>query len=153
MAYVDIAYFRVMGSIPDAELDDFVDKHPGRFEAMSEAVSRLIDSYLFKRYATPFKDPVPEAVKFHAAQILSYQIRIFIGFDPSSQQDGEIVKARDEAIEWLSKAANARDGLVELPLREPEPGKQDEDGVSRRRARAFSFRSPIDWHRTMRGRR
>lgn len=151
-AYFDVEYLRNMGSVPGAELDAFEVSYPNRLDALIEAVSRLMDSYLFKRYATPFKEPVPEVVKFHGTAILSHQLRVIIGFDPGSKQDEQIIQARTDAFAWLEKAANARDGLVELPLREPEPGKGDVSGVSRRKARAFSFASAIDWHRARRGR-
>jgi phage gp36-like protein len=151
-AYFDVDYLRMMGSVPGAVLDEFETANPGRLDGMIAAVSRLIDSYLFKRYATPFSDPVPEAVKFHGTQILSHQLRVVIGFDPGSKQDDQIVQARADAFAWLEKAANARDGLVELPLREPEAGKKDAAGVSRRKARAFSFASAIGWHRAQKDR-
>lgn len=150
--YFDAAYFRNMGSVPGALLDTFEVDYPGRLDAMIEAVSRLIDSYLFKRYATPFAS-VPEVVKFHGCAILSHQVRIVIGFDPGSAQDQQIIAARDAAVAWLEQAANARDGLVELPLREPDAGKQDVTGLARRKARAFSFANAIDWHRAQKDRR
>lgn len=151
--YIDVDYLRAIGSVPGALLTELEVNEPGRLEAMIAAVSRLVDSRLFKRYATPFKEPVPEAIKFAVAQIVSHQVRVVIGFDPSSEQDAQIVKARDDAFAWLTEAANASEGLVELPLREPDPGKADEAGVSRRKARAFSYRSAIDWHRAQRERR
>ena len=150
--YFDFDYLSTMGSVPGPVLSEFDDNSPGRLSKMIVAVSRLMDSYLFKRYATPFKDPVPEVVKFHGTQILSHQLRVIIGFDPGSRQDEEIVNARNAAFAWLEQAANARDGLVELPLREPDAGKADAAGVSRRRARAFSYRSAIDWHRSQKER-
>lgn len=150
--YFDVDYLGMMGSVPGAVLTDFETSNPGRLAAMTVAISRLMDSYLFKRYATPFADPVPEVVKFHGTQIMSHQLRVIIGFDPGSAQDDQIVKARDAAFAWLEQAANSRDGLVELPLREPDPGKADATGVSRHKARAFSYRSAIDWHREQKGR-
>lgn len=150
--YFDVDYLKTMGSVPEAVIDEFEVANPGRLAKMIEAVSRLIDSYLFKRYATPFGDPVPEAVKFHGTQILSHQLRVIIGFDPGSRQDEQIVDARNAAFAWLEQAANARDGLVELPLREPATGEKDASGVARRKARAFSYRSAIDWHRAQKER-
>lgn len=151
-AYFDKAYLRTMGTVPGAELDAFDAANPGRLDAMIIAVSRLIDSYLSKRYATPFAS-VPEVVKYHGTQILSHQLRITIGFDPGSQQDDQIVQARKDAFAWLESAANARDGLVELPLREPDPGKRDVTGVARRKARAFSYTTALDWHIAQKDRR
>lgn len=151
-AYFDVDYLSTMGSVPAATLADFEEANPGRLAKMIEAISRLMDSYLFKRYATPFANP-PEVLKYHGAQILSYQLRITIGFDPGSQQDEQIINARNAAFAWLESAANARDGLVELPLREPAPGERDTSGVSRRKARAFSYGAAIDWHRAQKGRR
>lgn len=150
--YFDVNYFRMMGSVPGAVLNQFEDENPGRLLAMIEAISRLMDSHLFKRYATPFAEPVPEVVKFHGTQILSHQLRIIIGFDPGSRQDEQIVDARNAAFAWLEQAANSRDGLVELPVREPDPGKPDVSGVARRKARGFSYASAKGWHRAMKER-
>lgn len=152
MKYINTNYLRMMGSVPGDVLDEFELAHPLRIDGMIESISRLVDSHLFKRYATPFSDPVPEVVKFHVAQIMSHQLRVIIGFDPGSRQDEQIVEARNAAFAWLEQAANARDGLVELPLREPATGKRDAAGVTRRKARAFSFDSPMAWHRARRGR-
>lgn len=145
--YFDVDYLSTMGSVPGTVLAEFETTYPGRLDKMIEAISRLMDSHLFKRYATPFQTPVPEVVKFHGAQILSHQLRVIIGFDPGSRQDEQIVDARNAAFTWLEQAANARDGLVELPRREPEPGQKDVSGVARRKARAFSYGKAIDWHR------
>lgn len=151
-AYFDSEYLSMMGSVPSSVLAEFESSNPGRLDAMGIAISRLMDSYLFKRYATPFASP-PEVLKFHGVQIMSHQLRVIIGFDPGSAQDEQIVKARDAAFAWLEQAANARDGLVELPLREPEAGKGDASGVSRRKARAFSYATAMDWHRGQKDRR
>jgi phage gp36-like protein len=151
-AYFDAAYFRMMGSIPGSVLDDFEERNPGRLDAMIEATSRLIDSYLFKRYATPFAS-VPEVVKFQGCAILSHQLRVVIGFDPGSTQDEQIITARKEAFAWLEQAANAREGLVELPLRDPDAGKKDATGLARRKAVGFSYANAIDWHRAQKDRR
>lgn len=150
--YFDYDYLSTMGSVPGPILAEFDESNPGRLVKMIEAISRLMDSYLFKRYATPFVDPVPEVVKFHGTQILSHQLRVAIGFDPGSQQDEQIIAARTAAFAWLEQAANARDGLVELPKREPDPGKLDASGVTRRKARGFSHTSAMGWHRARRER-
>ena len=152
-AYFDVDYLKAMGSVPAAVLDEFEVANPGRIIKIITAVSRLIDSHLFKRYATPFSDPVPEAVKFHGAAIVSHQLRVIIGFDPGSSQDAEIIQARKDAFTWLASAANAREGLVELPLREPDPGKKDASGVARRKARGFSYPDAMAWHLDQRSRR
>ena len=115
-AYFDVDYLKTMGSVPAAVLDEFEDQHAGRLAKMIESVSRLMDSYLMKRYATPFSEP-PETVKLHGTSILSHQLRVLIGFDPGSAQDEQIIQARKDAFAWLESAANAKDGLVELPLR------------------------------------
>ncbi|MDB4946228.1 MAG: uncharacterized protein JWP97_5762 [Labilithrix sp.] len=152
-AYFDVDYLKMMGSVPGAVIDEFEAANPDRLDKMIAAISRLIDSHLFKRYATPFREPVPESVKFHGAQILSHQLRVVIGFDPGSAQDDQIIQARKDAFAWLASAANAREGLVELPLREPDPNKPDASGVSRRKARGFSYGSPMAWHLEQRDRR
>ena len=148
--YIDVAYLKSMGSLPSTFIDELLPTDPSDpnvVETTIEGVSRYMDSFLLKRYATPFQEPVPISVKFHCAQIVSHQLRIKVGFDPNSQQDEQIIRLRDEAFDWLKMAASASEGLVELPLREPDPGEKDATGVAHQKTQTFSYHNTINWHR------
>ncbi|MBN9162056.1 MAG: hypothetical protein BGO98_29545 [Myxococcales bacterium 68-20] len=147
--YVDRDYLKIVGNVPPEVLDQFEAQYPGRIDAVIEAVCRVVDGRLAKRYATPFehtaKKPAPEAIRMHVAALVSHQLRIMIGFDPGSQQDQLLVAAKDEAWAYIKEAADSKEGLVELPLREPLPGEKDKSGVKKGGPLSSSNASPYAW--------
>lgn len=143
--YIDLEYLKLVGNVPPAVLDECEEQTPGRIDKVIEAVCRFVDGRLAKRYSTPFGEPVPEAIKMAVAAIVSHHLRVQIGFDPGSQQDQLIVDAKNEAFAYLKEAADSKEGLVELPLREPPPGQKDAGGVRRGGPLGRSDASPYDW--------
>lgn len=146
MAYVDIEYVQLIGTVPPQVLAAFHEANPGAVDAICESVSRMFDARLHKRYATPFAAPVPEALRFHVAQVVSYQIWLKVGYNPGSAQDEAIKTARDDALEWLKDAADSQAGTVELPVREA-PVDGDTSAISRSRPLSYNEASPYTWTR------
>ena len=138
--YVDLEYLKNVGTYEPDSLDDFNERYPGRVDAIIESISRIFDARLSKRYAVPFEAPYPEAVKFHIAQIVCHQVRLQRGSNLGSEQDSDLVKAKDDAWAWVREAADAKDGLVELPLREDPAAAQS--AVKRSGALGRSDASP-----------
>lgn len=141
-AYVDMAYVKLVGSMPAADIDAVETMYPGTFVGLASAVSRLFDSRLAKRYAAPFAASVPEAVKLNVAFVVVAHLWKKRGFNPGSAQDELIEKDRLEALAWLKEAADSKEGLVELPLREDLPSG---DGVERGGPLGYSETSPYKW--------
>lgn len=142
--YVTIEYVGQIAPIPAKHLYAFEENHPGSFEAIATAVSRMFDARLSKRYAVPFdqNDP-PEALRFHVANVVAYQVFLKIGFDPGSEQDAYIKEARDESLAWLKEAADSEGGTVELPRRETIPTAQS--AIARSLPKAVSDATPFAW--------
>jgi len=120
MAYVDIEYVKLVGTMPAHDIDALEALTPGTFSAIATSVSRIFDARLFKRYKTPFDEPVPEVVRWHVAHVVVAALWKKRGFNPGSEQEG----------------------LVELPIREAAP---DASGVVRGGPIADSEATPYEW--------
>jgi phage gp36-like protein len=117
-AYVDIDFVKMVGSMPAADVDLIESAYPGTFAQLALSVSRIFDARLAKRYATPFASPYPEALRMHVANVVVWHLWRKRGFNPSSEQDALVTAEKEAAEAWLKEAADSKDGLVELPLRE-----------------------------------
>lgn len=146
MAYVDRVYVSNVAPIPSAIIQQLESEQPGAFDAICEAISRTFDARLHKRYATPFKEPVPEIIRINVSMVVAYQVWLKVGFNPQSEQDALLKMARDDALEWLKEAANAETGLDELPSRE-DPASGDDSAAKRTRPLARTDASPYTWTR------
>ena len=143
MAYVDLDYIRDHGTMDPESVDAFEASSPGVIDKLAESVSKIFDAKLRKRYAAPFKEPYPEALRYHVAQFVCFQIWIRRGFNPGSEQDALLTRMRDEAYEWLQEAADSKDGLIELPLRETDP--PEGKAIVRSGPIGRSDASPYEW--------
>ena len=141
-AYVDRDYVGLIGAMSPTDIEELETSVPGAFDAIALAVSRMFDARLSKRYQTPF-DPVPEALKYHVTQVVVFELFKKRGFNPSSEQDATISDARKESLEWLKEAADSKDGLVDLPIREtPTP---DVSAILQAGPLGTSDDSPYSW--------
>jgi hypothetical protein len=99
-----------------------------------------MDSRLRKRYAIPFIEPVPFAVKKWLTDIVSKRVYERRGYNTSSAQDANAVQAPyDQAIAEIKEAADSNTGLFDLPLRDDLPGQS---GIARGGPFAYSEQSP-----------
>lgn len=142
-AYIDIDYVRENGILDPGDLDAFEQAYPGRIAKLCETWSRMADSVLAKRYATPFASPVPEALKLAVCRLVTMQIAKQRGVVPGT--DWSVFEKDETAAQaWLREACDSENGLVELPLREAPP---DVAGVSRGGPLGYSESSPFEWRR------
>lgn len=143
MAYVDIDFVKLVGSMPPSDVDAVEALYPGTFAAIAESVSRMFDGRLFKRYAAPFTAPYPEALRWNVAHVVVAALWQKRGYNPGSAQDEIVQTNKTEALAWLKEAADSKDGLVELPLRENTTA----EGVSKGGPLFFAEQSPYAWMR------
>lgn len=142
-AYVDLAYVKAIGSMPAADIDLVESLYPTTFDTLALAISRLFDARLGKRYGAPWDaGDVPEVVKLHVAHVVVYFLWKKRGFNPGSAQDELVVADKDAAEAWLKEAADSKDGLIELPLKESTPKVE---GVSRGGPLSYTETSPYVW--------
>lgn len=118
---------------------------------MLEDRSAELNALLIKRYDVAFESPShPGAVVRWLVALVTYDAYMALGFDPSSQQDAYIEKRAEDALAQAKEAADAQNGLYELPLRVTDPNGS---GVVKGGPLFSSERSPYEGHRRDRERR
>jgi hypothetical protein len=139
--YVDTAYVKLVGSMPASDIDALELLTPGIVDALSEAVSRMFDARLAKRYAAPFAEPYPEALRWNVAHVVVASLWQKRGYNPGSAQDAIIQQNKADALSWLKEAADSKEGLIELPLREDTTA----EGVAKGGPLSYHETSPYVW--------
>lgn len=140
-AYLTLDEFKALAPLPAEYIDAVEVCSAGYTELQLSYESAYIDSLLSKRYAVPFDPtkPYPLILKRWLSALVSLQIWLRRGLD-ATQQDAEIyIEAAKQARLDLTAAANAQDGLFELPLRGDLPGI----GTVRPKPTSYSETSPF----------
>lgn len=120
--YLLLADFKLRTVMPSGDVDLVEAETAGFTQAQLDDWSDEINDRLRKRYVVPFATPVPRIILRWLTSIVTsvmYQKR---GGNPSDQSLDRVEKAHDDAIAELKEAADAKDGLFELPLRDDLPG-------------------------------
>jgi phage gp36-like protein len=118
-AYADIAGLKLVGILPPEDIDALEAARSGVVESVCDRVSRLIDARLAKRYKTPF-DPVPIAVRDCAEQLATVRLYRIRGAQPGTEIEQSIKDTQEAADAWLKEAADSKDGLIDLPVRDTD---------------------------------
>jgi len=141
-AYLDIAGFRLRTEMPDEDVELVEARYSGFILARLEEETAWINGRLMKRYAVPFKPPVPVIVLGWLTKIVTPSVYRKRGWNATSEQDQEILGAEKTAREEVKEAANSEGGLFELPLREDRP---DVSAVSAGGPLGYAEASPYTW--------
>lgn len=139
MAYLTLAEFEllsVFANVADLEADV-----PGWIEAQLEAVSADIDARLRKRYEVPFANPAPHTVRRWLSRIVTRECYLRRGIDPSDPQWVSIEAGATKAEEEIKEAADAENGLFDLPL----VATSSSSGVSKPGVISYIETSPYVW--------
>lgn len=140
-AYLTVARFKLLSTIPSEFVDEVETREPGFTDAQLEYWSAWIDSQLRKRYFAPFDAPVPTAVEGWLARIVTVRVWSKRGVDPTDEQWSEIKKDDADARTEIKEAANAETGLFDLPLR----SNTTDNGIRKGFPRGYSEQSPYAW--------
>ncbi len=116
MAYLTKEEFTERTLMPTSDVNALEAKEPGHIDALLEGWSRWIDARLRKRYAVPFEAPYPETVKEWLARLVTLRAYFKLGVDVNDEQYPSVQNDHNEAKEEIKEAANAVDGLFDLPL-------------------------------------
>jgi hypothetical protein len=141
-SYLTLAQFKDRTNMPAEFVDALEAARPGWVLAQLEMASRWVDTRLFKRYVVPFADPVPETVLAWVTRLVTIECWYKRGVDPDDRALERVEKDADTAKEEVKEAANAVDGLFDLPLRADLPAQS---GISRGAPRVYSEASPYVW--------
>lgn len=140
-SYLDIAGFKALSTMSSAEVDELEAIAPGWLTAKLAARTRWMEARLRKRYAVPFAEPYPEAIQDWLARIVTLAAYLRRGVDPTDPQFAEIKADAEKAEEEIAEAAEAQDGLFDLPLKADSNGS----GISKGAPYVYSERSPTLW--------
>ncbi len=141
--YLTFDQFRLRTVMPPEDVDLVEEKHAGYLVARLKINSSRINSMLSKRYATPFADPPPEIVLGWLDAMTTVDAYTKRGWDPADAQSKIIVDDRDRAFTEMKEAADAQNGLFDLPLREDLTGS----GITRGGPLGYSEPDPYEWMR------
>jgi hypothetical protein len=117
MPYLSFAEFKDRTVMPPTDVDALHAAYPTFFATRITSLSAHLDSRLRKRYAVPFADPTPEAVKAWLTALLTLDAYLRRGVNATDEQFVEIVKAADSTKLEIKEAADSETGLFDLPLR------------------------------------
>jgi hypothetical protein len=149
--YGTIETVKDFGVMLPEDVDAIESRYPGLVLRRLELASAHIDARLPKRYATPFVEPYPHKVIGWAAVITSYQMLVDLqGVNPESSQHVSPKERYDEALAEVKEAADAKDGLFELPLRQEDP--RGATAINVGGPLSYSEQSPYTWMRRQRER-
>ena len=140
-AYLDLAAFRALSTMPGPDIDRLETLAPGWIDKQLLRFSRRIDAQIGKQYARPFITPYPETVTGWLADLVTWRAYRKRGVDPL---DRAMVDARadfDQAIAEIEQAAKSDTGLFELPL----SSSSDAQGITRSGPLAYTEASPYVW--------
>lgn len=104
--------------MPQADVDAVEGETPGFVNARLATHSAKIDTRLRKRYAVPFSalNPYPEAVLEWLTKIVTFELYLKRGVDPSDQSIALVKSDKEQAEAELKEAADAQSGLFDLPV-------------------------------------
>lgn len=121
-AYLDLDAFKARTIMPATDVTDLESIAAGWVLMQLEQVSRWIDARLRKRYAAPFDVATcPEIVKSWLTRLVTLRAYLRRGVDATDQQFELIRADAATALDEIKEAANAVDGLFDLPLKDSNP--------------------------------
>lgn len=136
--YLTLEEFKLRTRVPRPTVDLVEARDPGWIETQLDEAADFIDARLRKRYAAPFSTPYPKAVLRWLALIVSAAVYDKRGTEALDEQAQRYYDGEKEAKAEIAEAANAVDGLFELPLR----ANTSESGVSKGEPLGYSEQSP-----------
>lgn len=148
VSYLTNAQFKLLTIAPAVYVDQIEADEPGWCQAQLVQGSAWLNDRLKKRYAAPF-DPVspPATVTGWLATIFTEVLYLKRGVDATDEQFDRVVKRAEIAKAEVKEAAESKDGLFDLPLRDDLPGAS---GVTRGAPLFYSEVSPYRWSEAQR---
>lgn len=140
-SYLTVQEFRARTTMPMGDVDEIEQSEEGYILARLTARTARINSQLRKRYTIPFAAPVPEVVLDWLATVVTPDLWLKRGVNPSDAQVAAIFAMADKAWAEIEKAADCETGLYDLPLREDTAAT----GISQGGPFSSSQASPYAW--------
>ncbi len=142
----EVIDFRTRTIMPDHDVDELWGLRSGYLEAACAGALADIVARLRKRYRTPFTDasgsnPRPEIVVAWQTKIVTPEAYRARGYNPADPQMEWAEKDRDRTYEQIKEAADAENGLYDIPLLVT----QDPTGIVKGGPLGYAEPSPYDW--------
>ena len=115
MSYLDRNEYMEYSVLPMTTIDDVEAIQEGWIDRKLAAISMSVDARLRKRYTVPFTAPYPEAVKDWVARLMDPLTLKKGGVDATDEQFLSIDEDAKAAREEIKEAADANEGLFDLP--------------------------------------
>ncbi|MCP3886463.1 MAG: DUF1320 domain-containing protein [Propionibacteriaceae bacterium] len=138
MSYLDLAEYKTYSILPSVDIDDVETIQAGWVDRKLRAISYAIDARLRKRYTVPFSSPYPDQVCDWVARIMDPELLKKRGVDATDEQYVSIEENSREAKEEIKEAANAEEGLFDLPIADTA----DASAISKGAPLGYSEASP-----------
>jgi hypothetical protein len=117
-AYLSLATFKAATVAADESVDEVEARYPGWIDNQLAIKSQWLDSRLRKRYLFPLTTtPYPLVVTDWLSRIVTEAMMRKRGIDPTDEQAATYIDDRKTAEAEVLEAANAEEGLFDLPLR------------------------------------
>lgn len=107
--------------MPAVDVDALEAISPGWIQVNLDDWSEEIEDLLRKRYAVPFVAPAPRIILRWLTKLTTADAYERRGWDPGAEKD-RITAAAEKALAEIKEAADAKDGLFDLPLRADQTG-------------------------------
>lgn len=141
-AYLDLNAFKARTIMPSTDVDDLESIANGWVLAQLEQASRWIDSRLRKRYDAPFEVATcPEIVKSWLTRLVTLRAYLRRGVDATDAQFDLIRADAASAAEEIKEAADAVDGLFDLPLKDSDKAT----GITLGAPFGYAEAGPYEW--------
>jgi phage gp36-like protein len=138
VSYLDLAEYKKYSILPSVDIDDVETIQAGWIDRKLRAASNHVDARLRKRYSVPFSAPFPDAVCDWVARLVDPLVLKKRGVDATDEQFISIVEDAVAAREDIKEAANAEDGLFDLPVADTA----DASAISKGAPLGYSEASP-----------
>lgn len=129
MSYLDLDEYKSYSVLPSVDIDDIETIQTGWIDRKLRAISYSIDARLRKRYAVPFSSPYPDIVCDWVARIMDPVLLKKRGVDATDEQFLSIDEDARIAREEIKEAANAEEGLFDLPAVDTADGSAISKGA------------------------
>lgn len=115
MSYLDLAEYKKYSVLPSGDIDDVETVQAGWVDRRLRAISNAVDARLRKRYSVPFSSPYPDQVCDWVARLMDPLTLRKRGVDATDEQYVSIEAEASMAREEIKEAADANEGLFDLP--------------------------------------
>lgn len=139
--YLTFEAFRARTLMPSDDVNALEDLEPGWILGQLVEGTSRINARLRKRYAVPFAQPYPEAVLSWLTRLVTFRCYLKRGVNPSDEQAADMKQDAIDAALELKEAADAKEGLFDLPFRDDA----DATAISKGGCLVYAEASPWTW--------